>query len=157
MKCQKHLKKSLWKFFHWMTAPFPFIYVPVSYTHLDVYKRQAQRLSRLWRSYAGSLPAVVAGSNGLCSSLAVSYTHLDVYKRQLLFPVDRQLHRCRVAYCQHMLGRNFLLILVCRNAVSYTHLDVYKRQLYDRLALRLDRMMWIKSRWCFDLLIGSVR
>ena len=29
----------------------------------------AQRLSRLWRSYAGSLPAVVAGSNGLCPSL----------------------------------------------------------------------------------------
>ena len=29
----------------------------------------AQRLSRLWRSYAGSLPPVVAGSDDLCLSL----------------------------------------------------------------------------------------
>ena len=41
---------------------------PVSYTHLDVYKRQASMLS--------------AFLSACCYS--VSYTHLDVYKRQLL-------------------------------------------------------------------------
>ena len=43
---------------------------PVSYTHLDVYKRQA---------LSGSQSAVV-----LVDDLdPVSYTHLDVYKRQV--------------------------------------------------------------------------
>ena len=40
--------------------------IPVSYTHLDVYKRQNEYLK-----------------NQL-SHISVSYTHLDVYKRQTL-------------------------------------------------------------------------
>ena len=52
--------------------------VPVSYTHLDVYKRQDElqadrRRRKLCLSKCGNR------SNG-----AVSYTHLDVYKRQAL-------------------------------------------------------------------------
>ena len=43
---------------------------PVSYTHLDVYKRQAF----LWH----------ISQYNLASKFPVSYTHLDVYKRQVL-------------------------------------------------------------------------
>ena len=77
---------------------FDVIVAPVSYTHLDVYKRQALadadpavrvhgdlgadaagRLLRLDHPEAGGAaadPAAIAGRT------AVSYTHLDVYKRQ---------------------------------------------------------------------------
>ena len=51
--------------------------IPVSYTHLDVYKRQVQRCPEL--VFHSSWPGVV-----LDTSRAVSYTHLDVYKRQVL-------------------------------------------------------------------------
>ena len=64
----------------------------VSYTHLDVYKRQVQL-----RAYNGQIPASLRlqkvdektgqGLKNAVFSLyrkakAVSYTHLDVYKRQ---------------------------------------------------------------------------
>ena len=45
--------------------------ISVSYTHLDVYKRQCMRLAS-----SGDISEYAA------SSFAVSYTHLDVYKRQ---------------------------------------------------------------------------
>ena len=61
---------------------------PVSYTHLDVYKRQAHTLD-----YRELLPVLtVFLGTGIRSGelagltwndIAVSYTHLDVYKRQL--------------------------------------------------------------------------
>ena len=47
---------------------------PVSYTHLDVYKRQAR-----WHLAEQQL----VGSQTQ-NRKAVSYTHLDVYKRQLI-------------------------------------------------------------------------
>ena len=61
--------------------------MPVSYTHLDVYKRQGTHCA----------PAALAGINALLRAIphnskcrygergaaAVSYTHLDVYKRQV--------------------------------------------------------------------------
>ena len=55
---------------------------PVSYTHLDVYKRQVQEqiqemMGLIQRPQCGA--AGVDGDRGI----AVSYTHLDVYKRQL--------------------------------------------------------------------------
>ena len=76
---------------------------PVSYTHLDVYKRQGT----VKRIEIGVMPALMnsdevqialnapsrtfdlaanAFDDGFYSPIAVSYTHLDVYKRQ---PVDR--------------------------------------------------------------------
>ena len=70
---------------------------PVSYTHLDVYKRQCQ--SRVWLQAddvdgkivfkAESDALIVKGIIALLIKVfsghtpdAVSYTHLDVYKRQ---------------------------------------------------------------------------
>ena len=46
------------------------VIMTVSYTHLDVYKRQEERSSD------AAQVSVVVGVR------AVSYTHLDVYKRQ---------------------------------------------------------------------------
>ena len=67
--------------------------VPVSYTHLDVYKRQAAYGLRSVGAYgAGCLVSIGAGWNPDKTRLferwrpqwiaSVSYTHLDVYKRQ---------------------------------------------------------------------------
>ena len=66
---------------------------PVSYTHLDVYKRQTascsfgfQKLAR--RLVSVGVPAVLVVASSVSSVLvqhvhvSVSYTHLDVYKRQ---------------------------------------------------------------------------
>ena len=61
--------------------------VPVSYTHLDVYKRQeyAVQFGSVLSLY-GAQPEDISGVILSCvvPSMPVSYTHLDVYKRQLL-------------------------------------------------------------------------
>ena len=63
----------------WKKAAQGALRKPVSYTHLDVYKRQLPcrsntRSSLQWLYRISSL--------SLYSFVAVSYTHLDVYKRQ---------------------------------------------------------------------------
>ena len=66
--------------------------VPVSYTHLDVYKRQLDAIatSGLTREKAAKFNAGVDATlfGGLDFSFdgfyPVSYTHLDVYKRQTI-------------------------------------------------------------------------
>ena len=64
---------------------------PVSYTHLDVYKRQRQirnlvdgilELNTLHRQPIELIPAIMK-QRGIIFE-AVSYTHLDVYKRQIV-------------------------------------------------------------------------
>ena len=67
--------------------------MPVSYTHLDVYKRQAQlvaeniaqqlenRISFRRAMKSCMSRTMKSGALGVKTS-AVSYTHLDVYKRQ---------------------------------------------------------------------------
>ena len=55
---------------------------PVSYTHLDVYKRQVYNMadSIIVGQFVGSSALAAVGA---CAA-PVSYTHLDVYKRQCL-------------------------------------------------------------------------
>ena len=84
--------------------------VAVSYTHLDVYKRQdyilpfklskEDAVSALKRHYKGKLllPKLFRDNNHieeLRGIYAVSYTHLDVYKRQAQRP--RRTHSARHA------------------------------------------------------------
>ena len=72
------------------------IYLPVSYTHLDVYKRQIQNkeiakeaAQEVWYEIIKSIDSF-NGESGLSTwiytlckrTIPVSYTHLDVYKRQ---------------------------------------------------------------------------
>ena len=52
--------------------------IPVSYTHLDVYKRQDLDCGHC----ADKIQNAVKKIDGVTSVSAVSYTHLDVYKRQ---------------------------------------------------------------------------
>ena len=56
-------------------------HIPVSYTHLDVYKRQ---LCGCRRRYRGTDFACRNGAarHSRKGAVSVSYTHLDVYKRQ---------------------------------------------------------------------------
>ena len=66
--------------------------IPVSYTHLDVYKRQLLHggpelfyhvgLWQLFQLLARGLVDVFF-SRGFSHAGPVSYTHLDVYKRQI--------------------------------------------------------------------------
>ena len=62
--------------------------MPVSYTHLDVYKRQGLRYSFLLQPALARFPrsgtkvCLKIHSRHLPAPLPVSYTHLDVYKRQ---------------------------------------------------------------------------
>ena len=60
---------------------------PVSYTHLDVYKRQeidevntGYKVSNISRDADGVIARIIADSYD--GRWPVSYTHLDVYKRQ---------------------------------------------------------------------------
>ena len=60
---------------------------PVSYTHLDVYKRQVQSLFPGLKQLLGGKRhenCRAAGSHAALNlnQVPVSYTHLDVYKRQ---------------------------------------------------------------------------
>ena len=74
---------------------------PVSYTHLDVYKRQIKtRGNNLYSSFDTAVVGLFEWVDGknvetdqtksteyqmLCKIYPVSYTHLDVYKRQVLY------------------------------------------------------------------------
>ena len=70
---------------------------PVSYTHLDVYKRQVQAALLPFKeiesisTLAGySLMTETEGANfGMGMINPVSYTHLDVYKRQMISRPNR--------------------------------------------------------------------
>ena len=59
--------------------------LPVSYTHLDVYKRQVYEHTRCCHPDEISWKSHLLYSNPLvpCGTWSVSYTHLDVYKRQV--------------------------------------------------------------------------
>ena len=63
---------------------------PVSYTHLDVYKRQGYNENKLSKYVWGCIALLLAAAYVppafgfvLPAVVPVSYTHLDVYKRQL--------------------------------------------------------------------------
>ena len=63
-------------------------YMAVSYTHLDVYKRQSLWFNRTFMFFGHELYTTLARATDVRiyrpDTLApVSYTHLDVYKRQL--------------------------------------------------------------------------
>ena len=80
----------------------------VSYTHLDVYKRQPKECVCKGTSPLNPLSAgchrllsivtkmLTYGSNKYsCTSSAVSYTHLDVYKRQQAVKPGSEIHNFR--------------------------------------------------------------
>ena len=56
---------------------------PVSYTHLDVYKRQVKIPDEDVRPALMLMVMIYQKSDEINREISVSYTHLDVYKRQL--------------------------------------------------------------------------
>ena len=72
--------------------------LPVSYTHLDVYKRQMQAVSpRVFKAFSFRAKESARPSRQATSgcSTTVSYTHLDVYKRQMPSCTERFRRRLR--------------------------------------------------------------
>ena len=127
----------------------------VSYTHLDVYKRQVlspdSEKGIAYTRKAGIMAVQEQKKTGMQmwqSSVwqkrpeTVSYTHLDVYKRQgqiarkhnLLFIVD-------ASQTAGVLPINIREMNI--DAVSYTHLDVYKRQGQRGYRLRAFRRCYL--------------
>ena len=56
--------------------------IPVSYTHLDVYKRQKLETLSLAKLKEFAKEQEIKGYGSMRKAEPVSYTHLDVYKRQ---------------------------------------------------------------------------
>ena len=105
---------------HYITTKALRTLIPVSYTHLDVYKRQQKteaenleivQMVRALRMTPAQLSAMLSGG-----TIPVSYTHLDVYKRQgfaepkrenvpgLLFGAEHS-GQSPSAWQQHLSGR----------------------------------------------------
>ena len=81
---------------------------PVSYTHLDVYKRQQQgRAQPVWPRPDRRCQ----GGQARPCYRPVSYTHLDVYKRQVYKHLKRLLRSCGMGdYTFHSLRHSFATI-----------------------------------------------
>ena len=95
----------------------------VSYTHLDVYKRQQNDSAdyflggrdATWIAIGASIFASNIGSEhliGLAGAGAVSYTHLDVYKRQVL----RNSAANSVEASTSSVGASFMTTVACSNS-----------------------------------------
>ena len=111
-------------------------YETVSYTHLDVYKRQLQVLKEIgFDIHKGEKIAILGPSGSGKSTILRCINQLETYDSGEIDymgkPVNsgQALHELR----QHigMVFQRFNVFThmsVLQNAVSYTHLDVYKRQ-----------------------------
>ena len=125
---------------------------PVSYTHLDVYKRQASihwsgfiPVKKAWNCWTVSrrntLPAykphdAQTGAEGMRADIRpVSYTHLSytVTAKSNVGALSEDIAKTPYKALVNPSTNSFALlnaVLFMREiAVSYTHLDVYKRQL----------------------------
>ena len=82
------------------------VLIPVSYTHLDVYKRQ---LIDCMPSLGMITINALAAADSVIIPTPVSYTHLDVYKRpDLERLVDRQVEES-VVVVRHEVGAEHAL------------------------------------------------
>ena len=103
----------------------------VSYTHLDVYKRQVAKGHRV---------------RGLGSAVAVTPLHTS------------QRRRGRRKRCLRRSATTRFLEAVStapgRRPVSYTHLDVYKRQVLQLVAVLLQRLRHSIAVNCVDVIGG---
>ena len=98
---------------------------PVSYTHLDVYKRQGILKERMAALMTDGLRAQILEANGYRTQI-LEFIDMAHTPKNLLI---------RAVYNGHCADN--------KAPVSYTHLDVYKRQgsVLSRRPFRLSRML----------------
>ena len=116
------------------------LYVPVSYTHLDVYKRQA------YKSDYKACTGKYCGLNDKRATFFIFSCHKTPSYSEGIFPS----YPCILIFLLSPGSRTFFLILMlvgvtstyssseinsrdCSKPVSYTHLDVYKRQVQGNM------------------------
>ena len=99
----------------------------VSYTHLDVYKRQ-----EFYNHYDGAMFSLDAVFNQLVIDDEVLNNFID--KLYYPFPYRFDVIPVKVIanIYEEFLGKQLVINGTTLDAVSYTHLDVYKRQGYCR-------------------------
>ena len=105
---------------NWALIKEMYNYIAVSYTHLDVYKRQGFRL------YALKFMASRLSACWNCGTTAGRFPIFSNSSRIL------GISRCCIIF-------NALIIIV--DPVSYTHLDVYKRQVLNGIASVFDMIV----------------
>ena len=96
--------------------------ISVSYTHLDVYKRQVPGSWPEYLTAIGTLGAVIISLFGESLKKWIRPSKVEIVDKSCLIQTgtgDLGVSRLRLRNT----GSG-----VARNAVSYTHLDVYKRQ-----------------------------
>ena len=97
---------------------------PVSYTQLDVYKRQ---LRGLYLHYCYKLGILPKGRKQDYAKL--HYLLKDnLMKMEMIAKETRLLCRCHIDTAEQLLSYQASLTTEMAEPVSYTHLDVYKRQ-----------------------------
>ena len=96
---------------------------PVSYTHLDVYKRQRHDF---WQGYGGTLTETSVPKG----AIPVSYTHLQTAKLLYALLLDRSTLSQKNGW-QDGEGRIFIVYPV----------DVYKRQRLDKVRYMFQKIM----------------
>ena len=131
-----------------MVAQYPCAFVSVSYTHLDVYKRQAVVSSpELRDAHNAALPKITQFFTelGLNKALFNRYKTLSEHAQSLGDEARALLHhevrdfRLSGVEFEGSARDRFAAIqeLLADTPVSYTHLDVYKRQHQPRRQRRI--------------------
>ena len=108
-------------------------FIPVSYTHLDVYKRQHQDIAADALEVGGRQSDEDGERRtGQCGERlyrCLLYTSGMPFKLRAAPPAANPAVRVQ-SYALNAVSDRGLTRTISVNPVSYTHLDVYKRQLY---------------------------
>ena len=113
-------------------------YIPVSYTHLDVYKRQI-RQNADWARY-GRIHISIVMIRKSCNPVSVSYTHLDVYKRQMETLDPKSPNHILVGVG----GTGGKVLKAIRKRI---YQDVYKRQILHSLIAGIYADYAVSNQW----------
>ena len=116
-----------------------YFFLPVSYTHLDVYKRQM----RMTPCTTVARPILVT-LLGWCSVNSVSYTHLDVYKRQAY---NSPVSRCNFEYIytgRTSFRQKLKFIIVFSSEVRFTDYFSIIRNWFDlNVNIGMENHTWL--------------
>ena len=81
LRCPGNMKS--WEFFDWLLENCGVVGTPVSYTHLDVYKRQDEDYSGIDRNRPAFNAMIQAASEHKVDVVLAKTQSRDVYKRQM--------------------------------------------------------------------------